>query len=197
MTRYCPNGHPLEEWMTECPFCAKAGDGVRQLLKSESPSVNDDSAAPTPAGDLKATVVDGYTEFYRQPLKETVMDHAELKQTVVMGHDGDKAARRMGQLPLQGWLVVMNGPDKWRDFRLDQDRISLGTGAECDVRLKDEAVSTRHASIRRLPEGLVLTDLDSTNGTFVNNDPDRISKVILDDEDLIRCGNTYLKFRRL
>jgi pSer/pThr/pTyr-binding forkhead associated (FHA) protein len=91
----------------------------------------------------------------------------------------------------------MNGENKWQDFRIDMDRLIIGNGENCDVRITDEAVSTRHASLRRTTQGLVLTDLDSTNGTFVNNDPDRISKVVMQDEDLIRIGTTYLKFRRL
>jgi len=197
MTKYCPNGHPMEDWMTECPFCTRAGEGVRKVLGDQ-----DDGAAATPAetaapAGLKATVVDGYTEFYQTPPKATIADGAAVKATKVMGADAPPGRTPRKKLPLMGWLVIMNGERKWQDFRIDTDRLTIGQGDECDIRLPDEAVSTRHASLRRAPEGLVLTDLDSTNGTFVNNDPDRISKVELKDEDLIRLGTTYLKFRRL
>ncbi|MBN2433456.1 MAG: FHA domain-containing protein [Acidobacteria bacterium] len=197
MTKYCPNGHPMEDWMTECPFCTRAGEGVRKVLGDQTEA---ETAAKTEAeamAGLKATVVDGYTEFYETPLKATVVDGVAVKATKVMGADVPAGRKPRQQLPLMGWLVIMNGDRKWQDFRIDTERLTIGQGEECEIRIPDDAVSTRHASLRRAPEGLLLTDLDSTNGTFINNDPDRISRVVLKDEDLIRVGTTYLKFRRL
>ena len=121
----------------------------------------------------------------------------EVKATRVIGQEAAAGRPARKKLPLMGWLVIMNGEKKWQDFRIDTDRLIIGKGENCDIQITDDAVSTRHASLRRMPEGLILTDLDSTNGTFVNNDPDRISKVVMQDEDLIRIGATYLKFRRL
>ena len=43
-------------------------------------------------------------------------------------------------------------------------------------------------------QGITVTDLHSTNGTFVNNQ--RISRpTLLQDGDLVRFGNTQIKFR--
>jgi len=214
MTKYCPNGHPMEEWMAECPFCAKAKDGVKKILGNQTPPPQNaadaqdggssglkatvvDGQTEQYRSPLKATVVDGHTEFYQSPLKETVMDRPDAKKTAVLGHEDKTRKTEKKKLPLMGWLVIMNGEDKWKDFRVDSDRLILGNSNECEIQLKDDAISGRHASIRRQPEGLVLTDLDSTNGTYLNNDPDSVTKKILQDEDLIRVGNTYLKFRRL
>jgi len=57
----------------------------------------------------------------------------------------------------------------------------------------DAALSTRHAQITQQRGAYVLEDLGSTNGTFVNGE--RITKTVLRDGDLLRLGNTQLKFR--
>ncbi|AUX42680.1 ATPase AAA [Sorangium cellulosum] len=45
----------------------------------------------------------------------------------------------------------------------------IGTSAECDVVVPDSRVSRRHCQLRLTPRGIVLTDLGSKNGTFVND----------------------------
>jgi serine/threonine protein kinase len=61
--------------------------------------------------------------------------------------------------------------------------------AGCDVELNDPEVSRRHAVLRRVDAGLALEDLDSTNGTFVNER--RISGIVeIAAGDRIRFGNT-------
>jgi pSer/pThr/pTyr-binding forkhead associated (FHA) protein len=61
--------------------------------------------------------------------------------------------------------------------------------AGCDVDLNDPDVSRRHAVVRRVDTGLAVEDLDSTNGTFVNDR--RISGIVeIAAGDRIRFGNT-------
>jgi len=43
----------------------------------------------------------------------------------------------------------------------------------------------------------VITDLDSTNGTFLNDGAEPVSRVELKDNDVIRAGETSLKFKCL
>jgi pSer/pThr/pTyr-binding forkhead associated (FHA) protein len=54
-----------------------------------------------------------------------------------------------------------------------------------------------HASISYKDGKFVITDLDSTNGTFINNDSDPLARVELRDNDIIRVGETSLKFKCL
>jgi len=198
MTKYCPHGHPLEEWMTDCPYCPKADEGIRVVLGSPGPTVasHDATTEMNPPAGPKATVVDGFTEFYHSPLKATIADTEPARKTVMVGQHAAAPKPAGGPLPLIGWLVVMNGPAKWQDFRIDQEKMVIGSGEECEVRLQDEAVSGRHASVRKQVEGLFIVDLDSTNGTFLNNDPQPLAKKLLQDEDLIKVGGTYRKSRR-
>ena len=69
-------------------------------------------------------------------------------------------------------LEAMNGPldgKRWafsRDITIGRDGKSVG--AELST---DRAASRRHAEVRVAPEGLILTDLESRNGTFVGGSP--------------------------
>jgi transcriptional regulator with GAF, ATPase, and Fis domain len=68
-------------------------------------------------------------------------------------------------------LWVEQGPDAGKEFRLDgtqPSRVLVGTSPACEFRLDDRQISRRHAAIDVTPEGLRLTDLGSTNGTWAN-----------------------------
>ena len=55
----------------------------------------------------------------------------------------------------------------------------LGRGTDCDLRLVDPGVSRHHAELRVEDGEVVLVDLGSTNGTFVNGQP--VRRVTLND----------------
>ena len=94
-----------------------------------------------------------------------------------------------------GWVVILNGTGKGQDFRLVTGKNVMGTAADCDIVLPDKYMSSRHAVLRHEEGNFVLVDLDSTNGTFVNDR--RVSKEELIDNDRIRLGRTELKFKSL
>ena len=99
--------------------------------------------------------------------------------------------------PVVGWLVVLSGAQKGEDFRLREGRNALGTARDSEVLLQDPAVSGKHASLNYKDGKFQLTDLDSTNGTFVNDDPESVAKIELHDNDTVRVGETTLKFKCL
>jgi two-component system cell cycle response regulator len=70
----------------------------------------------------------------------------------------------------------------------------LGRGTDVDFRLPDEGVSRHHLRVVALSDGTVLlTDLESTNGTFVNGK--KVTSAVLGDGDKIQIGSTaILKF---
>ena len=100
------------------------------------------------------------------------------------------AARR-----LAGWLVAMNGEQEGDDFRVLTGRNVIGKGSTADIVIKDAYLSERHASLEYKPgEGYRLTDLDSKNGSFVNEE--RVEDFRhLEDGDRLRLANTELRFR--
>jgi hypothetical protein len=75
------------------------------------------------------------------------------------------------------------------------DGAVLGRGDEVDIRLEDSFASTSHA--RLLPQGdvVVLEDLGSTNGTYLNGEPLRGPQP-LHVGDRIRIGDSEFTFER-
>ena len=70
--------------------------------------------------------------------------------------------------------------------------VSVGTSPENDVQLEDAFVSYRHAKITETPAGCVLHDLDSSNGTWINQR--RVKWQVLRDGDLIDFGPLRFEF---
>lgn len=94
-------------------------------------------------------------------------------------------------------LVVMRGAEIGRDFRLRKAPMLIGRSPSVGIRLPDDAASREHARVdyHGLADGgleYVITDLGSTNHTFVNSEPVASSR--LRDGDKIRIGDTILKF---
>ncbi|OKL48526.1 hypothetical protein BSR28_02225 [Boudabousia liubingyangii] len=77
-------------------------------------------------------------------------------------------------------------------WRLINDVTVIGRGAEADVILDDSSVSRKHAEIRITPGAILLTDLSSTNGTFVEGH--RITACQLVDGNEITFGRTVVTF---
>jgi pSer/pThr/pTyr-binding forkhead associated (FHA) protein/multidrug efflux pump subunit AcrA (membrane-fusion protein) len=69
---------------------------------------------------------------------------------------------------------------------------TLGRAPGCDIVLADASVSARHACVVSDGEELLLRDLESTNGTLVNDEP--VREVALRHGDVIRIGATDVRF---
>ncbi len=83
-------------------------------------------------------------------------------------------------------LVQLEGTRIGRTFQLG-DATVLGRGADADIQLIDEQISRCHARICRNESGqCVIEDLDSANGTFVNEVP--VRSQLLQLGDYIRLG---------
>src|SRR2546423_10856915 len=89
-------------------------------------------------------------------------------------------------------LVVQRGPDRGRALRLQTAEVVIGSAPASDLALTDDTVSRSHASLRATPEGHLLTDLESSNGTFVEGR--RIRSVYLQSGDKVELGRTRLRF---
>ena len=68
----------------------------------------------------------------------------------------------------------------------------LGRGSDCEIRINDHSVSRKHARIQPGIDGYYAVDLQSTNGTFVNDVPASMYK--LKDGDYLRVGNCIYRF---
>lgn len=72
--------------------------------------------------------------------------------------------------------------------------IVMGRSRDCDITLADGNVSRRHAELARGPEGFVIRDLESTNGTLVNGR--RVRRATVGAGDDITVGTTTLRIER-
>jgi diguanylate cyclase (GGDEF)-like protein len=77
-------------------------------------------------------------------------------------------------------------------YALADTPVVVGRGNDCDIRINDHSVSRRHARIQPGADGYYAVDLQSTNGTFVNDVPASICK--LNDGDYLRVGNCIYRF---
>jgi pSer/pThr/pTyr-binding forkhead associated (FHA) protein len=91
-------------------------------------------------------------------------------------------------------VEVISGVQSWR-CPLESDRATVGKAPENDVALADDPTASHlHAMLERFPAGWCVTDLGSSNGTWVNGE--RIwSSHRLRHGDEIRVGQTRLIFR--
>jgi len=99
------------------------------------------------------------------------------------------------QRTVVGWIVAQNGNHRGEDFRIYDGKNILGTAADCDIVITDPFLSAKHCTIRHENGNFQVTDLDSMNGTFVNQK--RCTKSDLIDNDTIRLGRTEFKFKSL
>jgi diguanylate cyclase (GGDEF)-like protein len=68
----------------------------------------------------------------------------------------------------------------------------IGRGEDCDIRIEDNSVSRRHGRVYPSKDGYLVEDLQSTNGTFVNDEP--VSVQPLNNGDYLRIGNCIFRY---
>jgi DNA-binding NtrC family response regulator len=72
-------------------------------------------------------------------------------------------------------------------------RVLVGTSEVCALRLEDKLVSRRHLALEVTPDGLRVTDLQSTNGVFIDNV--RVFDALLRGGERVLAGGTTLEIR--
>jgi Nif-specific regulatory protein len=89
-------------------------------------------------------------------------------------------------------LVVIEGPARGCVYSLDEREVSIGRSSSNDIAISDISMSRRHSAIRFGQGGYTVRDLDSNNGTFVNDVP--IKERELSHRDRIAVGDSVLLF---
>ena len=90
-------------------------------------------------------------------------------------------------------LQFVNGNQQGQAAQVAGDRFLVGRGSDCQLTLADSEASRRHALLRPQADGsVVLEDLGSTNGTYVNGQ--RITApTTITLADTVRIGKTMLR----
>lgn len=89
-------------------------------------------------------------------------------------------------------LVVIYGFDLGKKYNIEKSPILIGRSSKSDIQVDQESISRQHAKIVNTGREIVIRDLDSTNGTYVNDVA--ITEHVLRDGDLIKVGRTIFKF---
>ena len=84
------------------------------------------------------------------------------------------------------YILDINGLKK----DLQPGTYTIGRGTEVDIQIHDPGISRKHLSIT-VDEKVVVTDLNSTNGTFLGSD--RVQEIIVEDTISFRVGVTEIK----
>ena len=87
-------------------------------------------------------------------------------------------------------LRVIEGPDKGMERDLPHGRIVVGTRPPADLVLSDRSVSGAHLAVKVVADGLQVTDLGSTNGTYYL--ATRLSDAVVEPGAVLRLGGTQI-----
>jgi diguanylate cyclase (GGDEF)-like protein len=88
--------------------------------------------------------------------------------------------------------IYPTGPGMGTRYTLGDAPLIIGRDSDCDMRIEDPSVSRRHVRIQPGLDGHYAVDLQSTNGTFVNDRPATMYK--LKDGDYLRVGNWIFRY---
>ena len=89
-------------------------------------------------------------------------------------------------------LVVINGVDLGKKYSLAQASTVVGRSSKVDIQIDEDAISRSHAVIENHGNKFMLRDLESTNGTYVNDRDVREKRLV--DGDQVKIGRTIFKF---
>lgn len=89
-------------------------------------------------------------------------------------------------------LVIFKNGEAESEVALEARSMIIGRDVRSDIQLNDLSVSRRHARLTYIFNEYCLEDLDSTNGTILNEQP--VTKRMLNHGDLLRIGSFTLRY---
>lgn len=104
----------------------------------------------------------------------------------------DQLSKNASRKHRVGKLVIISGKNAGKEYQCYSSSTFIGRNKENHVTLLDTAASRRHARIERRNGDFILEDMDSTNGTILNQKP--VTREILHHGDKIQIGETVLQF---
>ena len=142
-------------------------------------------------GDL--TPIEHFVEPLRGTTSSTPRPH--LDTTVFNETPAILPAKvELSDVPTDGaFLVGMNGQLEGSLFKIAPGEALIGRSETCQIQIDEGTISHEHAQIKVRPEGVVVTNLMSTNGTKINGV--EITSAALNDGDVLTLGQVSLIYR--
>lgn len=123
---------------------------------------------------------------YSAPTAPVAAAPAAPRPAVVHQAPGSSSATR---------LVITSGSKEGLEMDLPEEQLSIGRSHESGLVIRDDYTSTHHARLLKWPDGWVIQDLDSTNGTFLDG-----TRVIVPTQvplnTPVKIGTTSFELRR-
>jgi len=126
--------------------------------------------------------------WFRPVAKTPTSSHPSSEITVAraLSHLATAGARG------QAYLVVIAGARIGQNVLVADRDVEIGRGINCALQLDADSVSRQHARVRWNGAAHEVVDLNSTNGTYVNER--RVSGAFLSDGDRLQVGHVILKY---
>src|SRR5262249_34321188 len=120
-------------------------------------------------------------EMYAGELQAKRLDPEEKEENTVVTHATDLIPAA-AEDPGNPSLITIHGADFGRKFDLEDGESIIGRSEAVRIRINEENISRQHARLFKRGDEVIIEDLRSTNGTFVNTK--KITSQPLKDGDL-------------
>lgn len=122
-------------------------------------------------------------------------DEGTDKTTVLEGSQDTLNAEIQKAKEQEACLIIIRGTPQGHRFFLTQPEMTIGRDPVADISVADQGISRKHSKVTKKDGKVRLTDLGSSNGTFINDKKvPPGDTVLLAKEDMIKMGNTIFKF---
>ena len=204
----CPNGHYYDSSLGSCPYCPSAKSPSSPDLPTDDYANDFDEKTQAYAGGVPfshsnmgyaSTVADNRTgdetEAFGNNKKPQDSAHTMFFDEKEIENGDRKEVVRRNFRKLVGWLVSYSIDECGVDFRLYEGRNIIGRDKDCQIIVPDAGATGRHAVLLYRNGKYSITDQQSSNGTYVNEEDIELDPRYLKDGDMIRIGQTIFKFR--
>ena len=105
---------------------------------------------------------------------------------------GETKAAGPASVLLLVYAGAIDSPEVGRTFPLHGEEMIIGRSSDADIQVDRDSVSRRHARLQRQNDGWVVSDLQSTNGSYINDMPVREQRLLSGES--LKIGNAVFKF---
>jgi hypothetical protein len=155
---------------------------ARVFSKKSSSIDEEDSASDTSNGAI---------------LKDTKSSDSDNRVTVEAPKNKNLAIQSESSMPAV-WknkqvAILVNFEGRTLTYPIKKGSVLIGRHDACDIAVKEQTMTGKHAKLELLDDGIFLSDLGSTNGTFVNGS--KVKTAPIHNGDQIRMGNVEMTVR--
>jgi len=124
----------------------------------------------------------------KPPVSEGQLDETYCDEETLVGSNRDLPTVSRVVTP---YICVVSPPHHFLRFPLEELSVSIGRSPEADIVLNDAGISRIHCRLKKDNKGILVEDLNSTNGSLVNGEP--VTKDYLPLSGRLQVGDYILK----